>query len=551
MAKKSGTKKNRAEEYFEKQHSKLGPDEKSRFESHPLYKLFYPKSIALVGVSNDSNYGAALFMRAIKSFNYPDFGNIYPINPKYAGEILNGHKCYDSLNSLPEPPDYVLCGLPATKTPELINQAIDADAKFVVAFTSGFDELGSVAGKSLHEKIVDILNSDKNKDSHGNQKLRLVGPNCLGVYNPSGAMAFFDDQPRDMYGSIAMISQSGGQAGYLTTFFGERNHSVRMCVSVGNMIDIKVADILDFYRVDPFTKAIACYLEGIAPNQGKRLFDLIKEITRTKPVVIWKAGKAKASVSAISSHTGALAGDARVFESAMRQAGAIPAHSMESLFDRSSALIMSSPLLVRDSNNFAVDSGNKIEVKGKTILSDQKRTGLKTGMIVSGGGFSVDVVDTFGSLNIEKAEFSAATIKKMTEVLPEVNTFTVNPVDLGERGYDPEIYKKTLEACAADENVNLIITAREVERFESFASLLGCYDVGVKYAEAIKTVSEKYKKPIFVIVPVIKRDKKSHAERLNFLKLLKEINVPSFSTVQRAASAAESLKMYLNNRQPL
>ena len=534
--------------YLENRDSEFCAKDLTTLKTHDLYRLFYPRSVAFVGVSNNTTYGAASFMEAFKSCRYQEFGKIYPINPKYAGEILHGFKCHKSLASLPEPPDYVLCGIPANETPELLEQAIEIGVKFFILFTSGFNETGSDNGAALSEKVLSMLNSDKNRDIFGNKKLRIIGPNCIGIYNPSGGIAQFYDQNMARNGKISILSQSGGQASLLINFFSNRGHAIRMCASVGNMLDISISDILDFYRADPLTEVIICYIEGFRSNEGRRLISLIKNISKEKPVLIWKTGQTEDSVAAVSSHTGALAGNAWIFESAIKQSGAILTHSMEGLFDSASSLILSPLPLAGFIKTPATAQVESLSKGTRPVsVSDSREVGLKIGMVISGGGLSVEVVDTFSSRGLKKARFSPSTIQKIAEIIPDVNTFTVNPVDIGEQGYLPEIFKNVLELCAADKNVNFIVTARETERFSAFSLWFKTDDIGKKFAEAIKEVYDKYQKPIFIIVPNIEIDLKAHKERLAFLKMLRKKNIPSFSTVEGAAIAAASYEIHMKN----
>jgi len=533
------SKENRAEEYFEKQYSRLDPETRRIFESHELYPLFYPKTVAIVGVSGDPGYGASTFMLALEGFNYSQFGTMYPINPKYAGKDLHGYRCYESLESLPETPDYVLSGLPATKTPDIVRDAVSVGAKFFIIFSSGFNEIEADAGRGLYEEIFSIINSTENKDSEGRKRLRLVGPNCVGVYNPSGGMAQFIDRPQDMYGDISMISQSGGQGRYLASYFSQRNHPARMCISVGNVLDINEMDIIDFYRVDPFSRAVLCYMEGLPQDKGSRMLEIIKDTVKTKPVVIWKAGKTKASHTAVSSHTGTMAGNADIFEAAMRQAGAIVTNSLESIFDVTSSLLL--PSFTPLKRNYTVKGGKEFTAP----VGDN--SGMKIGIALCGGGASVEAADAFSARNIQAAAFDQETKKAMAEALPGVNTFIVNPVDIGDTGYNPDLYRKILELLAADKNVDLIITSREIERFAMFGRWFSDADLGATHADIIKSVNERYQKPIFVIVPEVEIDTDSHMKRLKFINQLREANIPSFPTAERAAVAVSLIKKYLKS----
>jgi acyl-CoA synthetase (NDP forming) len=524
------------------------PAELDKLKSHKLYPLFFPKSVALVGVSENMHYGASSFLQAMDAMKYASFGNIYPVNPKYAGKKLHGYTCYPSLESLPETPDYILSGLPAAKTPGLLKEAIIKGAGFVTVFTSGFGEVSTDESKLLQKEIVSILDSDENKDETGRKKTRVIGPNCLGVYNPSAGMAYFNDQHSNVNGRVSILSQSGGQAINISSFFSERNFPVRMTISVGNMIDVDITEIFDFYYHDPQTQAIVCYVEGIPENSGRRLFDLIKKITKKKAVLIWKTGRTKASLNAISSHTGSLAGNARIFSSAMRQAGAILPRSLEALFDAASAIMLSPLPNGRLVNHNMKHSSTMLPYTTKNNISDKKTDGLKAAIMVCGGGFSVDIIDTFSLLGIQKADFSSDTLKKMGEVLPgDVNTFIVNPVDMGDKGYDYHVFGKVLELCAADEHVDFIVTACEPERYARFSQWLNQPSLELKHAEIIKNVREKFQKPIFVIGLAVSRDPEVYLQRIKFSNLMWQVNVPSFPTVERAAYAALSFTIHAKN----
>jgi acyl-CoA synthetase (NDP forming) len=525
-----------------------------KMKTHELYPLFFPKSVAIVGVSENMHYGASSFLQALNTLNYSKFGNLYPVNPRHAGKKLHGYTCYPSIESLPETPDYILSGLPAAKTPALLKEAIIKGARFVVVFTSGFNEVSNDEGKALHKEIISILDSDENKDETGRKKTRVIGPNCLGVYNPSAGMAYFNDQHRNVNGRVSVLSQSGGQAINISSFFSERNFPVRMAISVGNMLDLDIAEIFDFYYHDPHTQAIVCYVEGIPENSGRRLFDLIKKITKKKAVLIWKTGRTKASLKAISSHTGSLAGDSKIFSSAMRQAGAILPRSLEALFDAASAIMLSP--LPRDRSMHNNNMKNRSHMLADVVKNnvpdkkdpDKKNVDLKAGIIVCGGGFSVDIIDTFSLLGIKKADFSSDTLKKMGEVLPDdINTFIVNPVDMGDKGYDHHVFGKILELCAADENVDFIVTACEPERYARFGQWLNQPNLELKHAEVIKDVREKFQKPIFVIGLAVSRDPEVYSRRIKFSNLMRQLNVPSFPTVERAAYAALSFTIHAKN----
>ena len=204
-------------------------------------------------------------------------------------------------------------------------------------------------------------------------------------------------------------------------------------------------------------------LPGLPPRSGGACCH--QSWPRTWSSVSFSPPRVPAATTAISSHTGALAGDAVIFEAAMNQAGAILTHSMESLFDTTSSLLLShlpAPVHLKKTVTAPVKVYNKAYNRnGRAQVHDhievEGRAGppqLRIGIVVSGGGFSVDMIDTFSSMGLKKAELSPETVKKMGEVLPGINTFIVNPVDIGDQGYHPDVFKKILELYKKGEDLS-------------------------------------------------------------------------------------------------
>jgi acyl-CoA synthetase (NDP forming) len=266
-------------------------------------------------------------------------------------------------------------------------------------------------------------------------------------------------------------------------------------------------------------------------GEGQRLLSMIRKISPEKPVVMWKTGKMKATADAISSHTGALAGDMNVFEGAMNQAGAVMAHSMEALFDSTSALMSS--------------RSGCMEAPRRQNASPEDAGGLRVAIVGSGGGFSVDVIDTFCAKGLIRAAFSEHTKDRLTEVLPTINTILVNPVDMGEYGYAPNVFRQALDTIAGDKNVDLVVVTRETDRFVSFARWFELSDIGAEFARAIQDTAQKHRKVILVIATAIRRGEAEQQEHARFLGHLDTIGIASFPTVERAAGAALALQSYM------
>jgi acyl-CoA synthetase (NDP forming) len=286
--------------------------------------IFYPKSVALIGASSDLEKFGGRMLMALKDFGYK--GQLYPVNP-HEQEIF-GLKAYRSIEEVPGPVEFAIIGVPAQAVPATLRQCLGRGVRAVEILTSGFSETGREEGRLLETELRKIASAG----------LRIIGPNCFGVYSPKGGLTLLPgpDFPRES-GPVAFISQSGGFAarlGQLARAWGIRFSKM---VSYGNACDINELDLLEYFARDPETKIIMAYIEGIA--EGQRFLDVVSKLTPTKPVVIWKAGLSKSGGLAVGSHTASLGGEARVWDAFFRQSGAIRAESLDELIDIAIALL--------------------------------------------------------------------------------------------------------------------------------------------------------------------------------------------------------------------
>jgi acyl-CoA synthetase (NDP forming) len=214
-------------------------------------------------------------------------------------------------SNLPGPVDYVVSCVPAWQTPELLEDCRASGVKVVQLYMAGFSETGQGEGIELQKQLVEMARRGR---------LRLIGPNCMGVYCPSSGMSFSLDFPREP-GNIGLLCQSGGNAIYLIRSGAARGLRFSKAISYGNACDLNECDILEYLADDPETKVIAAYLEGT--TDGRRLADVLAEAASAKPVVIYKGGYTEAGSRAAASHTGAMAGSQAIWDGVIRQAGAI------------------------------------------------------------------------------------------------------------------------------------------------------------------------------------------------------------------------------------
>ncbi len=291
--------------------------------------FFYPKSVAVVGAStNPASFGYD-FTRHILDYGYK--GNIYPINPKQSD--IFGIKAYPDLTQVPGTVDYVICCIAVASVPGLLTQCAQKGVKGMHILAGRGAETGRADAKELEVNIA------KKAREYG---IRIIGPNCLGVTCPETGLASGYDFPKEPGGVSALI-QSGGNSTDLIHIAALRG--VRFCkvVSYGNALDINQNDLLEYYSNDPKTKVILGYIEGIK-GDGRKFLRLLREASKKKPVIICKGGRTDAGSRMTVSHTASLAGSSKIWNTAMRQCGAIPVRHIDEMVDMAVAFSFLPPI---------------------------------------------------------------------------------------------------------------------------------------------------------------------------------------------------------------
>ena len=281
--------------------------------------LFHPRSIAIVGVSTDMNRlgGGRGFLESLIDIGFK--GKIYPVN-REGGELL-GCKIYPSIKDIPDSVDYVISAIPAQHTPQLLLDCASKGIKAVQIFSAGFSEIADIEGEKLESQLTAIARQ---------KGIRIIGPNCMGLYCPRTGLAFFRELPKQS-GSVGFISQSGGNSAHAIREGAMRGVYFSKAISYGNACDLSESDFLEYLAHDPETTVIAGYIEGV--KEGARFLKAIKRAARAKPVIFYKAGATEQGIRAVASHTGTLAGSDRTWDSLLKQVDAIQVHSMEELID--------------------------------------------------------------------------------------------------------------------------------------------------------------------------------------------------------------------------
>ena len=327
--------------------------------------MFHPRSIAVVGISADlpKFWMRQLYFDALLRSGYP--GQIYLVNPR--GGELEGYPIYRTLTEVPGQVDHVVASIPARYTPALMEECRAKGVKVVHVFASGFAETGEPDRIELQNQLVEIAR-------RGN--IRVIGPNCLGIYYPKGKIGLSPDFPKDS-GPIGFLCQSGGNVDFMVRLAVTRGLRFSKVVSYGNACDINECDLIDYFADDPETEVIAAYIEGV--TDGRRFAQVVKKAASVKPVVIYKGGYTEGGLRAAASHTGSLAGTDAVWEGVVRQAGAIRVYSIEEMVDMLVALLRMKP--PEGPNTCVVGTGGGASVMATDEI---ERAGLRMAPMPSG-----------------------------------------------------------------------------------------------------------------------------------------------------------------------
>ncbi|HLX63126.1 MAG TPA: bifunctional acetate--CoA ligase family protein/GNAT family N-acetyltransferase [Planctomycetota bacterium] len=372
--------------------------------AQPLDCIFKPRSVALVGATDRVGSVGATLMRNL--LLTPFGGTIYPVNPKRA-EVM-GVRAYRCISQLPEVPELAVIVTPAPTVPDLIERCVNLGVKGAIVISAGFKENGA-GGQALETRIKEIARG----------KIRIIGPNCLGVMNPvSGLNATFAASMAKP-GSVGFISQSGALCTAILDWSFKENVGFSAFVSTGSMLDVNWGDLIYHLGDDPNTKSIVIYMESI--GDARSFLSAAREIALTKPIIVIKAGRTAVAAKAAASHTGALAGSDDVLDAAFRRCGVLRVDTIAELFHMAE------------------------------VLAKQPRpSGPRLTIVTNAGGPGVLATDALISKGGKLAELSEDTTSKLNALLPP-HWSHGNPIDvLGDA--DAKRYADAFEAAAADPN---------------------------------------------------------------------------------------------------
>ncbi|WP_019498023.1 bifunctional acetate--CoA ligase family protein/GNAT family N-acetyltransferase [Pseudanabaena sp. PCC 6802] len=375
-----------------------------RSERQPLSSIFAPKTVAVIGASDrPGSVGRTLLWNLISS---PFGGTVFPVNPKHSSVM--GIKAYPKIAAIPDPIDLVAIATPAATVPDIIQECVDAGVKSAIIVSAGFKEIGPV-GIELEHQILERARKGR---------LRIVGPNCLGLMNPHTGLNVTFAPRMARPGNVGFISQSGALCTSILDWSFRENVGFSAFVSIGSMLDVGWGDLIYYLGDDPHTKSIAIYMESI--GDARSFLSAAREVALTKPIIVIKAGRTEAAAKASASHTGALTGSDKVLDAAFHRCGVLRVTRVSELFNMTE------------------------------VLAKQPRPrGPRLTIITNAGGPGVLATDMLISTGGELAEISEDTIANLNRVLPTYWSHS-NPIDiLGDA--EPERFTKTLETIVKDE----------------------------------------------------------------------------------------------------
>jgi acetyl coenzyme A synthetase (ADP forming)-like protein len=373
-----------------------------------MRSLMQPRAIAVVGASDSEGKIGNSVMKNLVNGGFE--GEIYPVNPK-AEEIL-GKKVYADVDDLPDGVDVAVFCIPAKFVPDTLAKVGDKGIKAAVLIPSGFAETGET---ELQQQLV------KSAREHG---VRFIGPNIYGVYYTPGNMSAAFTTPYDVKGPVALASQSGGIGMGILGFSRSTKLGVSAIVGLGNKADIDEDDLLTFFEQDDATNCVALHMEDL--KDGRAFVEVAQRVSKEKPIVVLKAGATPAGTKAAASHTAALAGDDKVYEDILREAGVVRARGLQELLQFARCL----PILPTP-------------------------TGENVVIITGAGGSGVLLSDACYNTGLQLMEMPDDLNEAFMEFIPPFGA-AGNPVDIT-GGEPPETYRNTVALGLEDERIHALV----------------------------------------------------------------------------------------------
>ncbi len=441
-----------------------------------LEKLFYPESLAVIGASDKEGKLGYNVLRNLLDHEYE--GRIYPVNPKY--DEIQGLKAYESVKEIEGNLDSAVSIVPASYTPDVVEECFEAGAEFVSVQAAGFGEKGG-EGKEIEDQLRELV---EEYDSH------ILGPNCTGVINVNNGLcqAIGRVEKLDL-GNIGLIAQAGVYAAGI--LWGLKDiMDFSMIATIGNKMDIDETDVLKYMGNENTVDVIAMYMEDT--ERGGDFLDIARETVKDKPIVLLKGGRTEEGKKSAATHTGSIGGPREVYETIFKEGRIIQADDNDHMFDITRAF-SKQPLPTTD----------------------------KMMIITYSGSQGITATDTLNEEGLGLAELQDSTEEKIVEMIPDIIEGT-NPADLTFDQY-PEQVRKIIEIAKEDEEVGGFIVNLQPEILQSYVDEFSKLDSGGKPVLTSVTGKE------FIMDTVVE---------------IENLGYPIFATPERAARVVSEMWRY-------
>lgn len=450
-------------------------------------QFFVPEAVAVFGASDRQGSIGGIVFRNLLSGSFR--GAVYAINPKH--EKVCGRPCYRDLARLNKHVDLALIATSADQVPGILDQCGEYGVKAAVVHSAGFAEHGE-RGAALQERVVEAARRNR---------IRVLGPNCLGVMRPAhGLNATFVEEPARP-GHVALVSQSGAVCAAMLDWSGPRRLGYSAVVSLGAAADVDFGDILDYLALDPQTRSILLYVEGI--RDARRFMSGLRAAARLKPVIVVKAGRYPEGSRAALSHTGSAIGSAEVFRAVMERGGSVQVQRISQLF-----------------------------AAAQVFGAGRRLNGNRIAIVTNGGGPGVLAADRAVECGLVLATFEPGTMKILEQSLPAYWS-RGNPVDvIGDA--DSERCRTALDACLADSGVDGLL---------ALAAPLATCDP-TSFAQQVIAAAKTTRKPVLTCWMGDSRVAEAHA-------LFSAAGIPHFESPEVAVEALAFLAEQQRNRKLL
>ncbi|MBN2383829.1 GNAT family N-acetyltransferase [bacterium] len=451
---------------------------------HNLESIFNPERIALIGVTANPNSVGGVVLRNLVGSGYR--GAVYPINP--TAEAVLGMPCYHDLGAIAKIPDLAVICSPAEQVPDVVADCGQAGVRGIIILSAGFREAGP-EGIEREDRIK--------REMRKHPGMRILGPNCLGIISPHIRFnaSFAGSMPKA--GTIAFVSQSGALCTSILDWALEENIGFSHFVSIGNSLDVDCADLIDYFGEDEKTKSILLYIESI--KNARKFISATRAFARGKPIVAYKAGRFPASAEAAASHTGALAGQDKVYDAAFQRAGVARVFDIGEIFDCAD------------------------------LIGRQKiPKGPRLGIVTNAGGPGVMATDALIAEGGVLSQLTDASILALNDCLPPMWSHR-NPVDiLGDA--KSRLVGKATEIVSKDRNTDAVLVILTPQAMTNPTAS----------AKAISEIAQTATKPILAAW----LGGRSMREGI---QILNQAGIATFQTPEQAVRAFMTLVAYAQN----